>query len=395
MTIELRANGLNVLGWKSASISTGLETFPRSFELETIDVNLPVAKPPGPVVPVRPTDPCEIWVRNQKVLTGYIDGIRVRSTPTGNGVNIRGRSKTQDIYDCSVDVGATWKEKRIEVIASEICEPFGVEVFAEVDTGLPVPRFSTQRAERAYDAIDRLCQPRGLLITDDERGRLVLTKAGATRSETAIEEGANVLEIEVDTDASQLHSIYWVRDQFAVAGDSPAQFVALQKQFVRDDTMDRYRQLEIIPSSRVSGQRAKDIATYEAAVRAGQSVDVTAKVSGWTKTLDGPIWRHNELVQVVSLTCGVFADLLVVSATYQLDLGGEIVDFQLAPQSGYELLAEPDRARTRGKRRATAGIGLWQELGDKGARGAVGGMKQERPASRDWWFEGKVDVRRK
>jgi len=395
--VELRAHGRSFYGWKSVSVQAGVEQAARTFSLECIDVNLPSDEPPSSPVLLRPTDACEIWCRGHKVSTGYIDAISVHSSPTETGINVSGRSKTQDVVDCSVALDKRkWKEKPLDVIANDIAEPFGVEVVAEVDLGGTIPRFKVRRGERAFDALQRLCQPRGLLITDDADGRLVLTRAGATKASTAIEQGANVLESDFTFDASQLYTVYWCRSQLAVPRDNPAQLVALQKTFVQDDTMTRHRPLEVMPTGRVSPKRAEDLVRYEAAVRAGKAVSGDVSVSGWTQSPDGPLWTHNQIAQYTSLVQGIFAELLVVSTDYQIDPeSGEVVRMALAPPSGYELLTEPERRRVPRKKKKPAidGVGAWKELADVVARSSAG-IPAKRPDDRKWWDKGKAAVRR-
>ena len=71
-------------------------------------------------------------------------------------IAVRGRDATGDLVDCSAaSKPGEWKDARLEEIASALCEPFGIRVTREVDTGAPFARFRIEEGESVFEAIER------------------------------------------------------------------------------------------------------------------------------------------------------------------------------------------------------------------------------------------------
>ena len=80
----------------------------------------------------------------------------------------------------------------MQQIASDIAGEYGVQVRAQVDTGAPFLDFQLQQGETAFAAIERMARLRAVLVTDDEDGSLVITRAGKNGASTALVLGQNI-----------------------------------------------------------------------------------------------------------------------------------------------------------------------------------------------------------
>jgi len=99
-TLTLVAGGQLLTGWESASITRGIEIMPSSFEIGLTE------KYPGRAadIVVKPGEPCVVLIGNDPVVTGTIDRTLPAMAPRQHTVHIHGRSKCEDLVDCSAGV---------------------------------------------------------------------------------------------------------------------------------------------------------------------------------------------------------------------------------------------------------------------------------------------------
>jgi prophage tail gpP-like protein len=361
--VELWGRYRQLKGWKSVRISADLTKACREFELEAIDINLPVADPPGNPILIRPMDPVQLYAGTDIVVSGYVDRIKIKAAKTETGINISGRSITEDIVDC-VNIASPdeWRNKTFLQIATALCERYSVEVVAEVTEGITdtkIGRFRIRRGEKVFQALDRLARKRSVMLTDDEQGRLVITRAGAVRSETKLSLGDNVIESDFDYDASGLYSLIHCRGWQPPEDNDSADIIAVFSE-ASEDAVNRPRILEVMPEGRATRENCQRRAQTEAMARSGRSIDGTIKVMGWRQN-NGELWRPNLLVQYRDTVQGIKADLLIVSVDFTLSLDeGEVCTMRLAPPEAYELLPPKTKRVARGQR--GTGVGIFAAL---------------------------------
>lgn len=355
MTAVLKVDGREWAGWTSVSLRRSIEEVASSFSVSA------TLRYPGESDPVQIGVGSAVTVElaGKRAATGWIDTVSVQTTASGRQVSIEGRSKTADLVDCSVvREGGAWRNRTVAQIAADVCHPFGVEVVSEVDTGAPLPRVRVQPGESAHELLDRLAALRGLLLTDDAFGRLVITRAGSVAASGALTMPGNLLESSVSVSAANRFSRYIVRGQSAGDDHASGDLVASISGEVSDTGVSRYRPVIIAPSTAVTPAGARTWAQWEARTRRGKSVSYDCRVAGWTQTDGGDLWAPNLLVSVDDDSAQVSASLLTVSVDYTLDDGGTIAAMELAHPDGFAVLDLP--ARRGGAARPSGGA--WSEL---------------------------------
>jgi prophage tail gpP-like protein len=95
-------------------------------------------------------------------------------------MEMRRRWRTQCL-DCRADCVSALPYK-LDAIAREIASLFKTDVVVQTDVGGPFPDATIERHETGFAFLERLCRLRSVLATDDEQGRLVLTRAGNDRA---------------------------------------------------------------------------------------------------------------------------------------------------------------------------------------------------------------------
>ncbi len=334
--VWLKVNGTDFGGWKKVSITAGLDRQARDFDLGV------TSRWPGSTdVPrrIRPFDACQVLIGSDLVLTGSVDATPINYDGRSLSVGVKGRSKTADLVDCSaVNEPGQWKNVRVEVIVRALLAFYGVELVVEVDTGPPVSDFQIDQGETVFDAIDRLISARGLLCTDDGRGRAVLTRTGKARASTPLVFGDNILSGDAPLDWKDRYSEYRIKGQ--ATGDDANHTASVNALAVETDRgVPRRRVLIKKQTGDASPATARLEARWEAANRAGKSLKATYAVQGWRQQ-DGSLWRPNMLVRVSDPVVGFDDDLLIGEVTYSLDDSGMVCRLTVAPPGAWELKPE-------------------------------------------------------
>ncbi len=140
--------------------------------------------------PLGPFQECTVANGSDPVLTGYIDNYLPEVKADRHVVRVTGRSKTEDIVDCTPDIaGGQFAGYKLDAIARAIAGLFKIDVVVQTDVGEPFPDATIERHETGFAFLERLCRLRSVLATDDEQGRLVLTRTGNDRAHDALLQG--------------------------------------------------------------------------------------------------------------------------------------------------------------------------------------------------------------
>ena len=352
MTATLTVGGREWGGWKSVTVRRSIEEVASSFEVSAS------VRYPGDDDPVQISAGSAVTVAldGERVITGWIDSASLSTTAEGREVSISGRSKTCDLVDCSaIREGGGWSNRTVAQIAADVCEPFDIDVMCDTDIGAPLTRARVQQGETCFDFLDRLARVRGLLLTDDPLGRLVITRAGETVAQGALTLPGNLLQSTIAIDASRRFSAYVCKGQTAGDDNASGETVAAVTGAVSDSGVTRYRPLVLAPPSAVNREGAKVYAKWEAVTRYGQSASYSGTVAGWLQAKGGALWTPNQRVQVRDTSAGVDSSMLLVSADYSQGDNGTKTSLALAPAQGFSLLALPPR-------KGGSGGGMWAEL---------------------------------
>lgn len=380
-TVRLVVNGQEYGGWKSIKIEAGIERQARSFDLEVTD-----QWPGQSDIPrrIQPGELCQVFIGDDLVVTGYVDGTPVKYDGRTVTVGVRGRSKTADLVDCcpievvkassgsasgrwadvigpdgkrpnyvqAPKVAANqWRNLKMEVIAAALAKPYGIDVIAEVDTGRVIPEHHIQSGETVFESIDRMMRLRHVLSTDSPRGELVFIDVGSGgTAATALELGANIRASSADLDYKGVFSEYVVKGQrsgddqdFGSASSEeegyaedyePSTVVAMETAVVKDARAKRRRVLVIKQSGQADEGTCQDRAEYERAHRAAKALETTYTVDGWRQA-DGSLWLPNQIVRVRDSLVGFDTLMVTAEVSWILDDDGQRTEIRVGPPDGY------------------------------------------------------------
>lgn len=365
--VELLVGGVYYGGWQTIDIQRGIEQIAGTFELQVTEYW------PGSGTPqqISPGAACQVLIDGETVITGYVDTAVPSYDDSQHSVTVSGRDKTADLVDCAaIYKSGAWSNRKLEQIAADLCQPFGIEVKAEIDTGAAFIAYSIQEGETVFECLERATRMRAVLLVSDGLGRLVITRAGSDKAAASLEQGKNILLARGEFSWKDRFSQITVKGQAQGNDDVYGETVAHPSATATDATINRYRPLIVLAEDQGHAATLKQRAAWEANVRRGRGNRATVTINGW-KHASG-LWRPNTLVNIDSGFLAINAELLIAGVRYTLNAQGERTELSLAMREAFDLIVG-----VKGTRLESA------IKGRDGAAQAVTGEKKKKK-SQDW-----------
>jgi prophage tail gpP-like protein len=345
--IRVIIDGISYTGWTSAVVQRSLNALSGSFEISLVDTQS------GKDWRFATQKKCDIYIDLYKIMTGYIDSVSISVSPDAHEVVIRGRDITSDLIDsaCVLDKKGNLftqalRNKNIFEIAKKLCGPFTIVPRISTDTGKKFSAFAIIPGETVFEALDRAAKQRGVILTTDEDGSLLITKTGSSQTNDSLKYGVNVLDASGSYDFTNRFHFY----RTDVGAGSQLWGKVISSKY-EDREVARTARTMVVSSTSDDKKRAAMEALYRAA--ASQSFDVTT--AGWVQTNNIP-WECNQLV-AVDIPPLYLRDTLLITG----------VAFNLSADEGSKTILTLERKDSFDGARAIAadslksqkGIGLW------------------------------------
>lgn len=337
--ITVLVAGVAYAGWLQSEVDRNMEAISGTF-------NIPVSLVPGSPPAIARQDPVQIRIGSTVVMTGFVLSAEPFYRGSDCGMRITGRDRTGDLVRCSaIHQGGQWRNAGLDQIARDLVAPFSLQVAVDCDIGAPLQDFKLAHGETVLDALARAARLRGVMVTRDSEGRLLLTKAGTRVFAGQIIRGQNVISMEgVGTDDNR-HSHYFVYGQSNTVADFEA--ARGPKATARDEGMTRYLPLVINADGNITQAELQALASHTARVRYGHSQGIRYTVEGWT--WQGQAWPINERVAVFDDVAGLDGQEWLICSTRQTcDLkAGDTTEMLLRPIEAYDTAPLKTRVKRR------------------------------------------------
>lgn len=291
--LTIRVGGNTLSGWQEVRVTRGIERVVSDFEIAMTE------RFPGLDLPaVKPGLECEVFLGDDKVITGYVDRYIPEITAHSHSVRISGRSKTQDMVDCA----AVWPGSQIVngtvlQIAENLLDPFGISTYALDDVGPAVPKTVIGMGDSVFDVLEPMARLRALLMYDDTQGNLVFSRVGKTKAAGGFKEGVNVESAGIAYSMDQRFSDYAafrVKVSAFQDGGNESNLITDEQ----DTAVPRYRPKFFIAETNDGGfDVARRRAVWEMNRRIGRSAAVHVVTDSWRDSA-GTLWAPNTLVSV-------------------------------------------------------------------------------------------------
>ena len=329
-----KSNPSEISGWTGVTVSRGIERLPSGFEIEFTEPLEGVSD-----LIVQPGDYCEVYLGDDKVLTGYVDTYNPSYSARQHIVRVTGRSKCQDLIDCSVyppDLQLT--SSLLLDVAKAVSAPYGIAATLAKGSiqGDPFQQIVAFAGQTPFEILDGLCKTRGLLFYDDTDGNLVISKVGDAHTASGFEEGINVLSAQAvyrqDVRYRRYDAYPTNLNIFTATGGGPWLIGNLT-----DPTIQRFRYRAIVNEVYIGGQsQALKLANWELARRFGRSFQVNILTDSW-RDVSGKLYEPNTLASIdlpgLKLPPQVW---LISSVIYRRDDTGTTCELQLMPPDAFK-----------------------------------------------------------
>lgn len=326
--VVLKVDGQRLTGWETFELTRSLEAVAGAFACDVSDRDgFPI--PEGAAV--------EVLLEGFQALSGWIDVVRPSFDARERRVSIVGRDRTGDLVDCvPVDAPAEFEGLALDGLAADLSAPFGISVVVAGDPGPVFERFALQPGETVFEALERAARQRGVLLTTDGLGRLVLEEPASSRAQVELVEGVNLLSGTGNFDRSSRFRRYVVRGIQSASDLLFADECRVEGEAF-DDAVRKNRALLIVASTEIDTETAQSSAEWEASVRRARGQALSVTLQGWRQVAGGPLWRPNLLARVRSSTLRVDRDLLVSQVRYRLDTRtGTTTELELVHADAYK-----------------------------------------------------------
>lgn len=336
--VTLRVNGKEFSGWMRVTISAGIDRISRSFDVEITRQWPQTGNLTELELPVIEGDLVEVLIGTDKVITGYVDATPLRYDARQISASVNGRSKTEDLIDCSAPTQpGQFTNRTLAQIVTTLAQPFGVNVVSNSPESNTLTSFQIDYGETVEEALNRLLGMEQVLAFDNTDGELVLDTVGTKKAVTALVLGENIINAGSQRDFSDRFSEITVTGQRAGSDDDYGSTTNSKiTATVKDAAVRRFRPLTIKQCGNATLATCKARAQYEKAHREGQTLETIYTVQGWRQG-NGQLWQPNQRVVVWDPVMGFNnTELVVAEVTWQLDdKSGFTTQMRVGPQAAY------------------------------------------------------------
>ncbi|WP_425968153.1 phage baseplate assembly protein [Aeromonas dhakensis] len=350
--ITLRVDGQIYGGWQKVRITRSLRDIAGDFEL-----SLTRRWENASEMVIKPLSACTVHIGNDLVLTGYVDDFIPSYDAHEVSWVVSGRSKTSDLVDCSAIFKAgSWSNVKLDQVARDIGAPFSIEVVVECDLGDAFPRVTIEQGESCFELLDRLAKQRGILLTTNEQGQLVLTQASDTPMGASLILGDNILAARGNFSMRDRASEWIVKGSSYAGGatwdNAAPSTIGGQKAVIKDPDVTRYRPRIIIAEDVTTVAGASKRGQWQKQRSIGEGTQTEITVAGWrTQGMEGdqgPLWRINRMCPIKDEIQGLEESWLIVSVTLmEDDKNGREAIINLTPREAMLIPAEVVKKQTK------------------------------------------------
>ncbi|QQO84136.1 phage baseplate assembly protein [Shewanella algae] len=343
--IILKAGGNIYQGWTKISVTRSLEAMSGTFDLElTWKWQGRQGQYEKFMEPIKQGQQCTVDIGSERVITGYVDDWIPSYDETTVTIAVSGRDKTADLVDCSVDYpSGQFNNQTLTQIANAVCKPFGIEVIVNTDIGEPFQRIQIEQGETPHELLSRLAKQRGVMLTSDTFGNLVITRASKERAGVALRLGDNIKAGRGRFSWRQRYSKFTVKAAGAGHGawDSSAlSTVGGIKADITDNEIIRYRPMIIINEEITTAEGAAKRGQWERQRSIGKSNSVEYTVTGWRIPKTGKLWDINKIVPVTDEIMGLDSDMLISSIMFSEDDSGRLAVISVVRPEAMDIPAQ-------------------------------------------------------
>lgn len=338
--LTLQVGNQRLSGWQRVQVTRSMDSIPASFEIAVTE-----KYPNTPDVDLQAGQDCTVSIGGDLVLTGFVDQYTSSISAGDHTVRIAGRSKSEDLVDCSAFIGDK-DHPSFQVragsalsIAQAIAQPYGVTIQSNAGEGHDVQQFNINMGETCWEIIDRLARVSGFIAYDLPDGTLMLARAGTEQMASGFALGTNIEQASItyrmDNRFSDYEGQFLSVVQYGVSGQLTD---ASTGPIVHDEGVPRFRKRFVVSEQMSDGESlAQQRALWERNRNWGRAQMFSVTCDSW-RDRAGKLWAPNCLAPISAAAMKVADKSWVIgSVIYRLDGGGRHADLVLMPKEAFDV----------------------------------------------------------
>lgn len=319
--------------------------------------------------------PCTVMLDGEVWCIGWVDDVVPTAGLGENSVTIIGRDLTGDLVDCPPDPRGKHEYRDISLteFAAKLCKPFGITVKADVDVAPNFDKCVVEAGETVLSAIEKYAKQRGVLVTTDRVGTLMITRSGQQPAAGRVIFPGNVTRTRGGFSGRERFSDYFVKGQSEKNGGKRAKTAALDATAEpldaapvqappatdapedqpegagahvmghwQDKEVTRWRPHISMARTKATAFDAQRQAEWTGRVRRGKGDKLDYNHPGFRGDT-GQLWKPNTLVPVLDRFAQVDRDMLLAGIRVTYDERGDRTRLRICGPEAYDLLPEADR----------------------------------------------------
>lgn len=298
-------------GWETVSIVKDIQSIAHSFSISLFDKFTGLKQN----WPLKPGVKVHFHMGKDSVTTGFIEKLDPNFSEDQRGFSISGRSPSGDLVDCGHIGKFEFNDVEVIDLAKELTAPFKIKPIVSVATK-KLPKFAVKPGESVFEALDRVARLQGFFWISTEEGNIRLTRPGAARAFSSLEQDVNMKLAGAAFDDSKRFSQYVVKSQLSGKDEFAGENATEAEGSAKDAGVTRYRPLVLISESSGDSSDSQVRAQWEAATRLGQATNVEVTVRGWRQA-NGALWDINQIVRLKSSFLGLDRSMLISKISYE------------------------------------------------------------------------------
>lgn len=337
-TLTLTVGNQVLTGWQRVTVTRPLAAIPASFDLEVTE-----KYPDAPDIDVQPGQPCTVKIGADLVLTGYVDRYAASIAPGSHSIRISGRSKSEDLVDCSAVFGDMSQQGFQQIngttlaIVQKLAAPYGITVQSTAGDGVTIPQFNILLGETPWEIIDRITRYSQMIVYDLPDGSIMLAKVGTNSMASGFSLGHNVEQGSVMFSMDGRFSDYEGHlTSVLTFGTEAGVNTPNVGKVVKDDGVPRFRKRYVISEQFVQGRDiVYDRAVWEMNRNKGRAYQFDVVCNSWRDSA-GKLWEVNKLAPIAASALKLRnANYIIASVTYQRDENGQHGQLTLMPPEAF------------------------------------------------------------
>jgi len=339
-TLTLTVGNQVLTGWQRVVVTRPLAAIPASFDLEVTE-----KYPNKPDIDIKAGDPCQVKIGSDLVLTGYVDRYAAAISPALHSIRVSGRSKSEDLVDCSAVFGDISKpgfqtmNGTTLALVEQLAAPYSVTVKSTAGDGVTIPQFNINLGETPWEIIDRVTRYSQMLVYDLPDGSIMLSHVGTESMASGFKIGDNVEQADVVLSMDGRFSEYEGHlTSILTFGTEAGVNTPDVGQIIRDEGVPRFRKRYVISEQFVNGRDiVTDRAIWEMNKRKGQSYQFNVICDSWRDSA-GKLWEPNYLCPISAAVLKLRdVSYIIASVTYARDENGQHGILTLMPPEAFAI----------------------------------------------------------